>query len=281
MTKPRRMKILTLLAFTGWAFLLCPMIAHAKIMFMPPRAIFQDRQRAADILVVNTNDKTSTFRLGWIHQYQTEDNGRYVQEEKSRDPNYDVSKMVLFSPKQVTLEPGGRQRIRLSVRRPADLPEGEYHAHLKLQSLNAADIPDVGAPPTAPNQAKMAVGMNVSFAVPVIVRQGAYKAAVTLSDPVFVPAEQGRPPKLRVTLNRSGTHGTTGSLKIFWTPPGGQEKQVGLANNVNIFTELTKRISDVNLSEQQIAGGIIRVVYEGIGPDEGIKFDEKTFPIGG
>ncbi len=281
MIKHRHIQILTLLVFIGWGLLLYPALAHAKIMFMPSHAVFQDRQRSADILVVNTNDKPSTFRLGWIHQYQTEDNGRYEREDASRDQNYDVTKMVLFSPKQVTLEPGGRQRIRLSLRRPADLPEGEYHAHLKLQSLNAADIPDVGPPPTGESQAKMAIGMNVSFAIPVIVRQGAYKASVAISDPTFIPSDQGRPPKLRITLNRSGTHGTMGSVKVFWTPAGGQEKQVGLANNVNIFTELTKRISDINLSEQQIVGGSMRVIYEGIGPDKGIKYDEKIFPIGG
>lgn len=269
-----------LIAFMFGAVLLLAVPSQADIMLMPICVVFQGHQRVADILVLNNSDKTATFRLSWLYQKQAE-NGSYQDLDGPINPAYDVGKMVIFSPRQMTLPPGARQRVRLSLRRPGDLPDGEYHAHLRLQRVSQTNAPATGL--LGPEKVQTVVSINIGFGIPVVIRQGRGTSTASISNPHFIPgsANGDRPPSLEVTLNRSGTFGTFGSLKVYWTPPGGNEKQIGEANNVNVFTEIAHRTADVVLSESRIAGGTIRVVYSGDGPDQGASFDEKTFPIGG
>ncbi len=253
--------------------------ARSDLMIMPVYAMFTDRSRTADITLVNTSDEEAVFRLGWLYQRQNEDS-TYTQQETPIDPALDFQKSVFFSPRQVTLPPSGKQNIRLSLRRPADLPDGEYHAHLRMQSVGSNDR-SINTPPPKEG-VTVGVGVNIGFAVPVFVRVGKYDATATIVEPTFMPPPKPDAfPKLQMYLERSGKHGTMGKVDVFWTPAGGKEKKIGTLNNVNVFTEVTRRRVQLTLTEKSVPNGIVRVVYEGTGPDKGIKFDEKTFPVGG
>ena len=277
-TKILRFILLMLIALTGLITGISH-IARADIMIMPVYAMFSDRARTADITLVNTSTEEAVFRLNWIYQRQNEDSS-YSKEEEPLDPALDFQKSVFFSPRQVTLPPSGKQNIRLSLRRPADLPDGEYHAHLRMQRLSAGEM--LGGGPPKNGGISVGIGMNVGYAVPVFVRVGKYDATATITEPTFLPAP--RPdafPKFQMYLERSGKHGTMGKVEVFLTPPGGAEKKIGTLNNVNVFTEITRRRVQVPLTEKSVAAGTVRVVYQGMGPDKGITFDEKTFPVGG
>ncbi len=253
-------------------------IAHAGLMIMPVYAAFQDRERTTDITVLNTDDKNVTYRLSWLNQKQGTD-GSYTISETPINPAMDFTKSVFFSPRQVSLQPNGKQNIRLSVRRPADLPDGEYHSHLKIQSIGSPETINAGNVPQ--DSIAMALAVNPGFAIPVIVRSGKYNATAKISDPQFIPAAQANEmPRLQFVINRAGTHGTMGKIDVYWTPTGGKEQVIGLLNNVNVFTEVDKRLVRLTLTQANIPNGTVRIVYEGVGPDKGITFDQKTFPVG-
>lgn len=274
-----RVATLLLIALTGLATGLSKP-AWSDIMIMPVYAVFSDRSRNEDITLVNTSNEEAVFRLGWAYQRQNEDS-TYTQQDTPIDPAFDFQKSVFFSPRQVTLPPGGKQNVRLSLRRPADLPDGEYHAHLRMQRLSPGETIIGGGAPRGEG-VSIGLSVNIGFAIPVFVRIGKYDATASITDPVFIPAgKAGAFPKFQMYLDRTGKHGTMGKVEIFWTPPGGSEKKIGNLNNVNVFTEITRRRVQVTLTEKNVVGGTVRVVYEGLGPDKGIKFDEKTFPVGG
>jgi P pilus assembly chaperone PapD len=254
--------------------------AYATLLIMPVWIIFKDRERTANITLVNTTNEESLYRIEWRYQKQNE-TGAYDILDGPIDPAHDPSKMVLFSPRQVTLPPKGKQRIRLSLRRPPDLPDGEYRAHLVMTRIDTTKInPEK---PEEKGKIRVIIGMNVGYSLPVIIRQGAYNSTAAISNPHFVSgsADGKNPPELKITLTRSGLYSTMGGVKVYWSPPGQSERVIGELNNVNIYAELAKREIGVKLNEKQIAGGNLRVVYEGQGPDKGVIFDEKTIPVGG
>jgi hypothetical protein len=254
--------------------------ASSNLMIMPLYAMFTDRSRSTDITLVNTSDNEGVFRLSWIYQRQNEDSS-YTQQETPINPALDFSKHVFFSPRQVSLSPSGKQNVRLSLRRPADLPEGEYHAHLKMQRVGTPETM-IGSREPKEGGITIGVGVNVGYAVPVFVRVGKYDATATITEPTFLPPPKPDAfPRFQMYLERSGKHGTMGKVEIFWTPPGGTEKKIGNLNAVNVFTEVNRRRVQVTLNEKNLVGGTVRVTYEGMGPDKGITFDEKTFPVGG
>ncbi len=254
--------------------------AYATLLVMPVWIIFKDRERTANITLVNTTNEESLYRVEWRFQKQNE-TGSYDILEGPIDPAHDPSKMVLFSPRQVTLPPRGKQRIRLSLRRPADLPDGEYRAHLVMTKIDTPKIES--EKPEEKGKIRLIIGMNVGYSLPVIIRQGTYNATAAISEPRFISgsADGKKQPKMEMLITRSGLHSTMGGIKIYWAPPGQEEKVIGELNNINIYAESTRRKIEIPLNEKQIVGGKIRVVYEGQGPDKGATFDEKTISVGG
>lgn len=281
---PVRHLLLGLLLITT---LIAPVASRvwAQAMIMPLRVTFENRDRTADIVLINpSNTAAVTYKLGWLNRAMTED-GNYKVLESPLNPEFDPETAILFSPRQVTLPPGGKQRIRLSLRRPADLPDGEYRAHLNLQRVGAAQHRDIKSK-NAPEGVTVKMGMNFGIAIPVIVRQGGpYDSTATIGDPSFVPASADgkQPAKIKFYITRTGKYSTNGRVTVFWTPPGDKERQISVRTGVKVYHEINRLEVKMPMEKglTQITGGSLRIIYEGEDPDEGIKFDEKTFPIGG
>jgi len=255
--------------------------ARADLTITPMRVVFSQRDRSAPVILLNTTDRTNTYRLSWEIMRATAD-GQYVKIPYNRDADKDphsVPNMVFYSPRQVTIEPHGFQTIRLSVRRPSDLPAGEYRAHLLMTRLAPQDIPQ-----KADSNAKtlsMELSVNLSFSIPVIVRQGEDKALkVSLSNPRFKVQDGGA--VLSVNINRdAGTFSSYGDIQVYWQPPQGKEQLIGSLKNVALYPELKSRQVNVPLTAQQnIASGNIRVAYIGKLEALNTTWAEKTFAIG-
>lgn len=259
--------------------------ALAQAMIMPLRVTFENRDRTADIVLINpSNTAAVTYKLGWLNRAMTED-GNYKIIEGPLNPEFDPESAILFSPRQVTLPPGGKQKIRLSLRRPADLPDGEYRAHLNLQRVGSGSQRDMKTR-GAPEGVSVKMGMNFGIAIPVIVRQGGpYDTTATIGKPSFVPASADgkQPAKVKFDITRGGKYSANGKVTVFWTPPGDKERQISVRTGVKIYHEISRLEVSMPLEKglTQLTGGSLRIVYEGEDPDEDVKFDEKTFPIGG
>lgn len=270
-------KFLMVIAIAGGLSIPAIESAVANIMIMPVRVSFGPRDRMQDITVLNNSQKANTYRLSWLNVQQDE-YGSYQKLEGPLSPELDPAKALLFSPQQVTLGPNGKQRVRLALRRPADLPEGEYRAHLQLKNLARQSIMNTE---TKDNMA-IGLGMQVGVAIPVIIRHGKYDATASIGKPSFIPAQGNTPPLIKFYITRKGKFSTNGRLRVYWHPPGGgEEKLISELNGFNIFHEVPGRNVKMPLRVASIVGGSITILFEGDGPDEGITFDEKTFPIGG
>ncbi len=265
----------------GSFYVITPKQAEASITVSPLRVVFEGRTRSADIMLLNLSGEENTYRVGWVYNRQKED-GQYDRMESPLNPEHNPADYIVFSPRQVTIPPSGRQKVRLSLRRPADLPDGEYRAHMIFQKL-----PGEGTDPSLGAQEEgMSLSMIVTlgFSIPVIVRQGDYDAQITMSSPRFLTAQQANrddgDPRLEVTLNRTGKHSTLGRMIVTWDQSDKPNKRVGLLNNVSIFPEIDKRIVRIRLTEKSIPSGNLTVSYVGEGPQRGVIFSETTIPVG-
>lgn len=287
MKKARFLKALLIAAVCGTLALAVTPPALAGLMIMPIRVAFTSRDRMQDITVINvSNNQSETYRMSWLNVAQTE-TGDYKRLDQPLNPEFDPETAVLFSPRQVSLPPGGKQRVRMSLRRPAGMADGEYRVHLYLKSTsrhNAGSMSMNIDGPEGQASANIGMGMNVGIAVPVIVRQGTYDGTASIGAPRFIPASADgkKPPLIEFTIERGGKFSTIGNVMVYWTPPdGGKEILIARRNAVNIFHEVPRRLMKIPLKVGRVAGGTIRIVFEGDGPDKGITFDDKKFPVGG
>ncbi len=271
----------TFLALFIAGFLLTATEAGADLTITPWRVVFGPRDRSAIVQLLNTTDHTNTYRFGWVMMKALPVGGydeEPITKESDKDP-HSVAKMVMFSPRQVTIEPHSEQVIRLSLRRPADLPPGEYRAHMTMIRLATQDTQTQD--PNA-KTISMALKVNLGFSIPVIVRQGEDRELkVALLNPQL-KVQDGHT-VLNLQLGRvAGKFSSYGTISVFWTPPTGKEQKIGELTNVALYPETRTRDIQVQITaKDRIVGGKIRVVYDGKYESEGTKWAENTFPVGG
>jgi P pilus assembly chaperone PapD len=270
-------KITFLIGFFSLCTLLWASLATASLLVAPIRVVFNDRTRSATVLILNTDTKVHTYRMGWKLLRATED-GKYVDVQNDESSPYSVPKMVIFSPRQVTIEPDGRQNIRLSLRRPPDLPAGEYRAHLVMEELpedNNKDKKEKG----------VTFALNVAFglSIPVIVRQGEAVLPSLKVDNLSIqnPTDKDQDKRQKIIfdiLRDGGNRSTYGRLDIY-LDNGGKLERIGARNNIALFNEINKRSFAIEVSKPLPAGAAIKIVYEGVEEYAGKTLAERTFRV--
>lgn len=277
--------IITCLQKTRWSHLALSMaiglsaialpsnFANAGLTIFPLKIVMEERERFTEIHIFNSGEEVSSFKLDWRFQKQTP-SGKYEMIDSTTTPEFDLSKHMVYTPRRVTLQPDGRQTVRLSIRRAGlDVPAGEYRGHLLVQSY-AEEAPQ-STLEANPDGKQTVVRVFPGYTIPIIYRVGAYDANFKISNVRF--NEKGN--KLLLRIDRSGVHGSVGSLRAYHVLPGKDPVEVGLKNNVNIFEELDHRDADIELTQTGFSGGQLHIVYNGEGPQAGQVLAETYVPL--
>lgn len=249
--------------------------AEARIDLLPRKIVMQPRDRSAEITVLNLSQEPTTFRIELVN-YKQDENGIYETLSTPLNPAFDPEKIVRLSPRQFTLPAEGRQKVRFTLKKPADLPVGEYRFHIKVVEIGQQKkaVPEKGA--------TINVKMNVGVVIPVVVRNGEVDVTAKLADPKIVTTgtESGQP-ELNIRINRQGLSSAVGVLKVFWEPAGGEAKQIGYISNMNVFSEAAGRNMRVPLSEVPSGSGklLIQYIDDVDGGNKGKIFDEIAVPF--
>lgn len=255
-------------------------MSQADLMISPLRVVMDDSNRTATLTLRNSGKGPRTYRLGWVEQ-RMDDMGIYHKLEDGVHNPTGASEMIRFSPRQVTVGAGENQTVRLNYRPPAGLPVGEYRSHLLFQVLAEVSEPagsfeiDGGA-----DGIKMKLDMQMSFSLPVIVRQGVEPPAVAITDvSVLAPAQPGEGPGLGVKLSRKGQGSSFGRLVVeAQTDERSPVEMIGVLSDIAVFSEAGERRITVPLKNIPIPKGAwIRVAYEGTQEFQGRVWDERVF----
>ncbi len=231
--------------------------AQARVDILPHILVIEGRERTTELTILNLSEELNRYGLKVIHYRQNED-GTYKILEAPLDPLFDPEQIARISPKEFTLEGGGRQKIRIAMRKPSDLPEKEYRFHLVATGY---EIDDPKAPPP-PGDISVSMKINVGVAIPVIIRHGDLSATGKLKDFNLKAASQTESgkPELAFTATREGNSSTLGRVEVAWAPDGQNYKDIGFITNFNLFTEITERYGAVPLDVFP-SGGSIRILY--------------------
>ena len=228
------------LAFLVPALLALPLRAQAgagDLLVSPARVTMDDKTRTAELILSNRGEATDTYRIRLIRMEMTAEGG--LQEAKSPAAGIDPTTLIRYAPHQITLEPGQTQVLRVMLRKPADLPDGEYRIHMLFQA-----IPPELAGTTPPSKDK---GKGVSIklvpviglAVPVVVRQGTVSAKAGLEN---LRLEQAQGKALATfRLTRSGNASVYGNLEATFQPKGAKAVSVGQMNGIAVYPPLDAR----------------------------------------
>ena len=223
--------------------------ALAGLMLYPTRIVLESKARSAQVELINNGDKPETYRIGIFNRRMTE-TGDIVAADKPQPGELFADDLLRYSPRQVTLQPGKSQTVRIMVRKPAGLATGEYRSHLQFDRVadaaGAANLENLAKP----EKGEIAINLEalVGASIPVIVRHGETRVTTTLTDLTLVPAPgKDRALLLSFTINRDGTRSVYGDLVATFTPAGGRPLEVAKVSGVAVYVPNARRMSKLPL----------------------------------
>jgi len=233
--KPIRLALI-LAAFGAFALGVFALDSYAqssggRVDITPQRVVLGPRDRSGEITLLNLGDAPGTIRVSVLN-YKQDENGIYETLEHPLNPAFAPEQILRLSPRQFTLPAGGRQTVRFSIRKPADLPEGEYRFHIQ-----AIRLMESGPPKPLPKGEKGA-GMipNFGAAIPVIIRHGQTSAQATLSDLQYVAMdEKTGKAAIKMDIHRTGNAGILGRAEAMWIPRHRQARSLGHCKQSECF----------------------------------------------
>ncbi|MFZ3088149.1 MAG: fimbria/pilus periplasmic chaperone [Methylotenera sp.] len=242
-----------------------PKPALADLMLYPTRVVLEPKQRSAQLQIMNRGNKPETYRINIVNRRMTE-NGEIVPADTPQAGEHFASDMLRYSPRQVTLKPGVAQIIRIIVRKPANLADGEYRSHLQFDRVpdtnSKSDLEAINKP--EPGQLSISIEALIGASIPVIVRHGETIASASLDNLALEPTKENTQPTLTFGINRSGNRSVYGDLVASYTPVGGEPIEIAKVGGVAVYVPNAKRIARLPLKLPEgvsLKGGKIQLNY--------------------
>ena len=247
--------------------------ALADLMVAPTRIVFDNKQRTAQLDLINSGAEPATYRISVVNRRMSE-TGEFSAIDSPGPGEQFAGELLRYSPRQVVLAPGAGQTVRISLRKPADLPAGEYRSHLIFEKIAAAKgATSIEAQNAPAGEVSIQLTMLAGLSIPVIVRHGETAASVTLAGLELLKPVAGQAATLAFVLQRSGNRSVYGDLGATFTPQGGAAQEVGKAGGVAVYTPNPLRRVKLELKPPAglvLARGTLRVTFRDR-PDAGGK----------
>jgi P pilus assembly chaperone PapD len=235
--------------------------AQAELMLNPTRVVLSRNQRAAQVELINDGGAPASYRISVVNRRMDEHGQLSAIDEPGPDDHF-AGPMLSYSPRQVTLQPGTAQVVRVMVRKPEGLADGEYRSHLHFEKLpDARDMASSVEDAQGAGQIGVVLKTLIGVSIPVIVRHGECAATASLSALALQP---GKAPQLAFRLGRGGCASVYGDLAASFTPAGGVEQPLGRANGVAVYPPNGARHGALQLTlapGTALAHGQLRLTY--------------------
>lgn len=230
-----------------------PLAARADLMLNPTRVVLANNQRAAQVELINNGAEPATYRISVVNRRMSE-TGEFINVAAPGPGELFAGEMLSYSPRQITLQPGTAQVVRVMVRKPDGLAEGEYRSHLHFEKLaDAAGVTSIEGAQPAGQQIGVVLKTLIGASIPVIVRHGQTQAGVALAGLQLQPAQGKQQAMLEFNIQRSGNSSVYGDVSASFTPAGGTAREVARASGVAVYIPNPLRRAALAL---QLPGGI-------------------------
>jgi hypothetical protein len=207
-----------------------PAKAAGDLLVAPTRIILEGR-RGTEVILNNIGNATATYRVSLeIRRMDVDGSIDDVAPQDVTEKDKLAQSMITYAPRRVVLPPNQPQAIRIGLRPPADLADGEYRVHMLFRAIPDAKPPAPSTEPATGLSFKLTPIYGVS--IPVIIRKGVLQATASIADAKIEKA--GGKSALSFVLGRKGTRSVYGNVIVF---KPGQSKAVFAVNGLAVYAE--------------------------------------------
>ena len=151
-------------------------------LLVAPTRVVLDGARGTEVILNNIGAAPATYRISLeLRRMRPDGSLEEIEQSAANTVEATTLGMISYAPRRVTLPPNQPQSIRIGIRAPQGLPDGEYRAHMLFRA-----IPE-SKPAVADTGPKEGVSIALTpiygVTIPIIVRQGNLSAKAAISDP--------------------------------------------------------------------------------------------------
>lgn len=245
----------TSLLYSQWA-----LAQQSVLQVLPTRVLMQDNVRASTITLINRGDEEGSYRI-FFRNIRANDDGEFTEVHSAIEGENFADELLRYSPRRITIPPRSKQNIRVLLRKPQGLSEGEYRSHLVFRKLPAQN--SVLDQVDADREVALSIKPIVEVTIPVIVRHGETHATMSLSG-LKIDTNSESKQSLAFTINREGNRSIYGDVDVWWLAADGKKENIALARGVSVYTPNDKRhfAIPLNSTEPLINNGKIKVEFQ-------------------
>ena len=225
---------LALVALTVFTHIPAQAQGAGDLLVAPTRVVL-DGARGTEVILNNIGAAPATYRITLeLRRMRADGSLEDVEQSSANAVEATTLGMISYAPRRVTLPPNQPQSIRIGIRAPQSLPDGEYRAHMLFRA-----IPD-SKPATASTGPKEGVSIALTpiygVTIPIIVRQGNLSAKAAITDARIEKGDERD--TFSFGLTRSGTRSTYGRIRVI---KPGVDKPLIDARGIAVYAELADR----------------------------------------
>jgi len=246
-----RTRFIGLIAFVGIFGMLIAPIAQAEkaeLMLAPTRFVLDGSQRTVAVDVINKGDATGSYRIEIIDMAMPEKGAIRQIPDGQSDP-YSLKTYARISPRKVILKPGQDQKVRILLRTPRNLQDGEYRSHLKV-TLTEDNLDEVENKKPSKNLA-IVIKPRLAFTIPIILRHGEtqYKVGIEKARVYYNERDTKKSsPMLELLFTHEGNRSSMGDIKVIHISPSGKSTVLTYFPGIAIYRSTDRRDVSIPLS---------------------------------
>lgn len=191
--------------------------------------------RGTQVILNNIGAETATYRISLEFRRMKPDGDLVEIDAANASATEKIAEqMIVYAPRRVTLEPNQPQSIRVGVRPPPGLPDGEYRAHMLFRAIPKP----TPAGQSKPTDGGIAIELKPIYGItiPVFVRAGNLAAEAGISN-ARLTTEQGKQ-LVTFDLTRTGNRSVFGDVRVF---KPGQSDPLIVAKGMAVYPEIDRR----------------------------------------
>jgi P pilus assembly chaperone PapD len=226
------------------AFIALPTTASAGIgdLLVAPTRLVLDGHKGAEVILNNIGDQPATYRVS-VEFRRMNENGDLVDVPTPSAADKTAEDMIIYAPRKVTLAPREPQAIRIAVRPPEGLADGEYRVHMLFRAIPPA-TPVAQPAGEQPKGVQFKLTPVYGVTIPVIVRLGNLQAAAGIANVHLEKTAGGS--AVGFDIIRTGARSTYGEVRVL---KAGVKDPIASEKGVAVYTEIGTRHVTVPVAE--------------------------------
>jgi hypothetical protein len=233
-----------------------PAPAYANDLLVAPTRVVLNGSRGTEVILNNIGTEEATYRISLELRRMTPEGG-LDEIENANEMEQAALDMIRYAPRRVVLPPNQPQAVRIGVRPPQGLPDGEYRVHMLFRAIpRPRPVAEENQGPSDGFAIRLIPVYGVT--IPIIVRQGNLSATAAIANPRII--EENGVRAIQFDLSRQGDRSTYGEVIV--TRPG-IDLPIARASGIAVYTEIGQRSVIVPVSEefQGTLAGPVRIQY--------------------